>query len=44
MGNVSNGFTQDYGLFAATSEMITASLAGHQSQAIIQEDRKLATR
>ena len=43
-GNVTQGFTQDYGLLAASSETVTASLAGYQSQAIIEEDRNLATR
>ena len=43
-GNVSHGFTQDYGLLAVPSETVTASLAGYQSQATIEEDRKPATR
>lgn len=42
-GNVSHGFTQDYGLLVAQSETVTASLAGYQSQATIEEDRKPAT-
>ena len=44
MGNMSNGFTQDYGLLVAESQDVTASLAGYQSQVTIQEDRKPATR
>ena len=44
MGNVSSGFTQDYGLLVAQSQDVMASLAGYQSQATVQEDRKPATR
>ena len=44
MGNVSSGFTQGYGLLVAQSQDVMASLAGYQSQATVQEDRKPATR
>jgi len=44
MGNMSNSFTQGFGLLAAPSQTVTASLAGYQSHVSVQEDRKPATR
>ena len=44
MGNVSNGFTQDFGLLAVPSQTITASLAGYRSQVSIEENRRPASK
>ena len=44
LGNMSDGFTQDFGLLVAASQTVTASLAGYQSQTVIEEDHKPAAR